>query len=95
MKATRAVVFVTIAAVLLSGCGTVCNFATGDPEIYGGVQKDIVFAMTPPNPEKFPQAKQDKGAIALVVLVFADMCFSFFADTLTLPLAIYLRQNGE
>src|SRR5262249_7527664 len=95
MKATPALVFVTIAAILLSGCGTVCNFATGDPEIYGGVQKDIAFIMTPPGPDQVPRVNESPGkaAVFYVAVVFADACLSLVADTLTLPLAICLRQN--
>ena len=29
----------TVAAVLPAGCGTICNFAHGDPDIYGVCKK--------------------------------------------------------
>src|SRR5438128_11440937 len=79
MKATPAVVFVTIAAVLLSGCGTVCNFAGGlihpetEPRVYGGVQRDIEviegFSEKPLFANGFPQAsRRDTGAGAALVV---------------------------
>src|SRR5918911_112307 len=34
-------------AVTLSGCGTILNLAGDDPDIYGGVQKDLAFTQTP------------------------------------------------
>src|SRR5438128_5559240 len=112
MKATPAVVFVTIAAVLLSGCGTVCNFAGGlihpetEPRVYGGVQRDIEviegFSKEPLFPTGFPKASQsDSGAGAALVVAFflgmivADPVLSFIADTLTLPITVYVQHRRE
>jgi uncharacterized protein YceK len=91
MKRTRIVGFAVLAAVCQGGCGTILNFAKGDPDIYGGVQKDIQFIQTP---------RAGGGGVgvnpsSLVLLVPVDACLSLVADTLTLPLAVYLRQNGH
>jgi hypothetical protein len=40
-------VVLLLAAVGLNGCGTVCNLAGREPEIYGGLGKDFEFASTP------------------------------------------------
>jgi uncharacterized protein YceK len=79
------------AAVALSGCGTVLNLAGDDPYIYGGVQKDLAFIQTPRTEPL--SGGCGKGGAAFVGLVLADVSLSAIADTLTLPLAVYLRQN--
>jgi uncharacterized protein YceK len=87
MKGMHAAVFAAAVAALLSGCGTVRNLASGDPDVYGGVQKDLELVQTPP-----PQGQRGGGA-GLVLLMGAEICCSAVADTLTLPLAVYMRQN--
>jgi hypothetical protein len=47
MKQTRVTVLGAVAAVLFSGCGTIANFAHGDPEVFGGVQNDVAFFLSP------------------------------------------------
>jgi uncharacterized protein YceK len=91
MTKTRAAGLLALAAVWQAGCGTIVNFAQGDPDIYGGVQKDIQFIETP--------RKQGGGGVGvntgmlLAVLAPLDTCLSLVGDTLTLPLAICLRHN--
>jgi uncharacterized protein YceK len=87
MQRARAA-FVALAAFGLGGCGTVCNLATGDPDLYGGVQKDVQFIQT-------PRKVSGIGVSPMTVafLAPADLCLSLVADTLTLPLAVCLRQN--
>jgi hypothetical protein len=94
MKGTGAVVLVAVAAVLLGGCGTILNFAQkGGPDVYGGVQKDITFFMSPPAPEG--QGSPRNGDLGLGILVLTDAVASLTADTLTLPLVVYLRQDDK
>jgi uncharacterized protein YceK len=91
MKRAWIAVLAAIAAVSPGGCGTIRNFAHGDPDIYGGVQKDVEFIQTPRTGVGGGVSYQ-AGAV-LAVLVVADVGLSLVADTLTLPLAIYMRQN--
>jgi uncharacterized protein YceK len=102
MTRRRTLLFVAAAVSLLGGCGTVLNLASKDPEIYGGPQKDLQFMMTPRNGGAtqavavwpLPSGSAFAGAPAwLFPLVLADIPLSIVGDTLTLPLAIYLRQN--
>jgi uncharacterized protein YceK len=90
MQRTRTILFVALATISLAGCGTVRNFATGDPEIYGGVQKDVQFIQTP---------QTAKGVcvnpMTLAFLAPADLCLSFVADTLTLPIAVCMRHSDR
>jgi uncharacterized protein YceK len=81
-------VLVALTAVALGGCGTIRNLASGDPDIYGGVQKDVQLIQT-------PQSVKGVGVNPMTLALFApaDLCLSLAGDTLTLPLAIYLRQN--
>jgi uncharacterized protein YceK len=91
MKRAWIAVLSAIAAASLGGCGTICNFAHGDPDIYGGVQKDVQFIQAPHTAVGGGVSFQ-KGPV-FAALVTADVGLSLVADTLTLPLAIYLRQN--
>jgi uncharacterized protein YceK len=87
-----------IAAVLplvmaLSGCGTVCNLAclhsenstltVKPPEVYGGVENDANCV------------KSGKPAGWGGVLVIADCLLSGVADTLTLPLTLWIESVQE
>jgi uncharacterized protein YceK len=83
--------FVALATVALGGCGTIRNFSSGDPELYGGVQKDIEFIETP----RTAKGGVGVNTMTLALFVPADLCLSFVADTLTLPVAIWMRQNDQ
>jgi uncharacterized protein YceK len=88
MRARGTAGFAALTAVALVGCGTIRNLAGGDPDIYGGVRRDFRFIQT-------PQSVSGVGVnpMTLALLAPADLCLSLVADTLTLPLAVYLRQN--
>ena len=87
-KGTRGALAAALAAALLSGCGTIFNFASGDPELYGGVQNDLTFIQKPK--ETGPGVGSGKAAFLLLPV---ELTLSLVADTLTLPLAVYLRQR--
>jgi uncharacterized protein YceK len=83
----QAISSILVAAMLLSGigCGTIANLISEKPEIpYGGVQTDLKWFMTPSN------SSVGGGDPHLIFLVAAELCLSFVADTLTLPLAVYI-----
>ncbi len=83
MKSRALAVVVAISALWSSGCGTVLNLVSRDPERYGGVAKDCQFALTSHvmnTPADF------KGTIVVLALWLAEVCASGMADTLTLPL---------
>jgi uncharacterized protein YceK len=85
-------VLLTVATVWFSGCGTICNFASGDPEVpFGGVQKDLKYFQTP----RSEGPSGETAAKAALILLPAELCLSFIADTLTMPLAICLRQDHK
>ena len=71
-----------LAAAPLGGCGTVRNFAGGDPRPYGGVRQDVEFA------ETVEEARGKSGATATLLYWVADLCASAVADTLTLPILV-------
>jgi uncharacterized protein YceK len=89
-----------------SGCGTVFNLASGDPDNYGGVVRDLQFASDAtangglwPGGDSTAAGGDGKGeavvALAVLALYGADLGLSFAADTVTLPLATYLRSKHE
>jgi uncharacterized protein YceK len=102
MKGLPTAAVVALAVLSASGCGTVCNLASGDPQIYGGPQADIMMALTPahgagdtpPSPAREGDATAEgfNGSWPFL-LVLADIPLSLVGDTMTLPLTVYLRQN--
>jgi uncharacterized protein YceK len=110
MKWTWAALLARAVAVSSSGCGTVFNLTSSSPENFGGVKHDIQFAANVSEnggllsgfEKNNPGASADElsaagGVFALVALALygADLSLSFVADTLSLPLANYLRQQYE
>jgi hypothetical protein len=84
MNAARlALVAVAFAAIPMSGCGTFCNLASRDPELYGGVKKDFEFlaAAKPASSE----GGDPRGLLIALGIWGADVACSFAADTLTIP----------
>jgi uncharacterized protein YceK len=87
-----------LVAAFLSGCGTVRNLASSDPEPYGGVVKDGQFFSLfgkPAGPITHPA-----GVVVLAALYGAclgEVGASFVGDTLTLPItrAIEARNHPE
>jgi uncharacterized protein YceK len=67
------------------GCGTVRNLAGSNPEVYGGVAKDIEFG----------EARREAGGMGehLFTLWLADLSCSAVADTLTAPL-LFVRESA-
>lgn len=90
MNGTRIAVLVGISAVLASGCGTIANLKTGEPDFYGGVQKDVQLLQTPP-PQPSGIGIRNLGQLVL----FVDLPLCFVADTLTMPIAIYEWHRKE
>jgi uncharacterized protein YceK len=106
MKGTQRALLAAAMLIPLSGCGTVLNLASGNPDNYGGVQRDLNFGKDatdkggfwtgPGRPETGGGSAEDTwGAGALLALYGADVGLSFLGDTLTLPLAAYLRHRHE
>ena len=49
MKTVLMPALVVIPSPSSCGCGTILNLTSGDPEVYGGVQKDVNYMLTPRN----------------------------------------------
>ncbi len=79
-----------LVATACCGCGTICNLASSDPQVYGGPEKDIEIWS-----ERGMPRGQNVGAFAFLGLCLADLPVSLVGDTLTLPLAIYLQQRRD
>jgi uncharacterized protein YceK len=100
MKTARIAALVVIPAFLASGCGTISNLSSGDPDVYGGVQKDVNYIQTPraanyvssPAPG-LPNVAVNKGGAFLLALAVADTGLSLVADSLTLPVVLYMRHS--
>jgi uncharacterized protein YceK len=106
MKGTRRVLLGAAVLIPLSGCGTAFNLASGDPDNYGGVQRDLRFASDVtangglwPGRDSSGAGGGGKGeavvALGILALYGADVGLSFIGDTVTLPLAAYLRNKHE
>jgi uncharacterized protein YceK len=81
---------ILITALLTSGCGTIANLRSGDPEVHGGVAKDVEFIMT-------PQALGGGGTgdLAVLMLVAGEVGLSLVGDTLTLPVVIHKKRMDD
>jgi uncharacterized protein YceK len=73
-------------ALVLGGCGTILNLKSPNPEIYGGVAKDIEYASTshPATPSSSVQIEKR----SLFLLWVADFGLSAVGDTLTIPVVL-------
>jgi uncharacterized protein YceK len=78
----RATVLASVLSLALAGCGTVCNLAGDSPGTYGGTRKDLDWINEANN-------HPSRGNAAFWI----DLPMSFAADTLTLPLAAFLRDR--
>jgi uncharacterized protein YceK len=89
MNSTRIALSVWF-TIFLSGCGTVCNLASGKPEPYGGVAKDVEFAAARQS-TRVDQPQISGGSHPALVLAlvmgasYGDFCASAVADSVTLP----------
>jgi hypothetical protein len=102
MKNTLVAALIAVTAVPLSGCGTICNFAGGifhpetEPRVYGGVQRDVevIEKMASAGSLNVRAGSHDpRELLAWIVLLGADPTVSFVADTLTLPITIYVEKR--
>jgi hypothetical protein len=86
---------VAAVALLSGGCGTVCNLASGDPQVpFGGVQKDLETLQAPRSGSS-RLSGSGKGAVVIVLLLPAELSLSFLGDTVTLPLAVWMRREDH
>jgi uncharacterized protein YceK len=92
-----------LVAVMVSGCGTVCNLGGGivdpqhTPTIYGGVQYDleVMDRLASHPPQLVSSSSEGKSAWGLLLLVgFAvtEPVLSFVGDTVTLPITVPLEE---
>lgn len=82
-----------IAALWLSGCGTICNLVSDDPVPYGGMQKDQEFFT-----KWVAESDEDWGLKDLIgqfCIGVTETLLTCIGDLLTLPLANYLQQRRE
>jgi hypothetical protein len=91
MTRTALTAFVATCGLSLSSCGTICNLADKDPQVYGGVQKEIEFVQKPGH--MGPSQGSGRGVLAIFLLLPAEACLTLAGDTLTLPVVVCLRQN--
>ncbi len=90
MRTVWITALVVISSLLTSGCGTILNLRSADPEVYGGVQKDVEWIMTP---AAGGTGTASGGNPAELVIIAAEVGLSLVGDTLTLPLVIRKRQQ--
>jgi hypothetical protein len=85
-----AVCLVCLLGAFGTGCGTVANLKSGDPTVYGGIDKDVVFM------EKYSQkAVPGKGQIVVLGCWFADLCLTGVTDTLTIPAVLCMQARMD
>jgi uncharacterized protein YceK len=80
-------------AILSNGCGTICNLKSDDPEVYGGIRKDVEYMRTPPDSGNNQASGSGGDATGILVILMAEVGLSLVADTLTLPLVVRKRHK--
>jgi hypothetical protein len=80
-------VVLALAAVSSTGCGTICNFASGHPEPYGGLAKDAeaLSSSSSSSPHFGGGIGDPRALLILLGLGAAELGATTTADTLTLP----------
>jgi hypothetical protein len=95
------IALVGVAVCLTGGCGTVCNLAGGlvdadhETRVYGGVLFDLKewdSVVSNPSPKEEQGCDPRLGVIILGLCV-ADPAVSFVADTITLPITLYVQKR--
>ncbi len=85
----------TVVLACAGGCGTVLNLASRDPVIpFGGVQKDLEVLQTS-GPAIHGDPPGGLGAAVLFACIPAELCLSLVGDSLTLPLALWMRNERD
>ena len=96
------VALAALAVLPISGCGTICNFAYGfvkpdeAPSVYGGFGFDMqVFEAVASGQTQSLNITHGSGYTVLFIagLLCADPVLSLAADTLTLPITLYLEDR--
>jgi uncharacterized protein YceK len=108
MRPSLNTIILVLAAVSLSGCGTVCNLAGGmlhpdsEPRVYGGVIRDVEIIDNVVSSESSESLLPINGGggtgaammlAALISVPVVDPVLSLVADTLTLPVTIPLQER--
>jgi uncharacterized protein YceK len=95
MKRPATALVVATVAASAGGCGTVCNFMSGEPSAYGGLKKDAEWA------DQFasklssgqPITTDTRAGLVLVAVAWMELPLTFAADTLTLPITLWLESR--
>jgi uncharacterized protein YceK len=96
MKAAHVATVAALCAALASGCGTICNVASGNADRpYGGVAFDLAVLSSKRETPLVSNDGGNNGGGILFLFAFAggELALSFVGDTLLLPLAIYLEHK--
>jgi uncharacterized protein YceK len=91
MRTVWIAVPIVISSLLPSGCGTIVNLRSGDPEVYGGVAKDVEFVMTP----QALGGEGGSGGLGVLMLMAGEVGLSLVGDTLTLPVVIRKKRIDD
>jgi hypothetical protein len=75
-------------ALFSIGCGTVANLKSGEPEVYGGLGKDVDCL------RKFSETAEPKrGNIFFLAFWLPEVCVTSVTDTLTIPAVLCLQAS--
>jgi hypothetical protein len=98
MFARRALVLaLSLAALLPAGCGTVCNLASSDPQVMGGLNKDLdtlkTFSWN--LQATSTNGPNDYSGVFFLGLTLAEVGATTVGDFLTAPLLRWLQDEGD
>ena len=88
MRLLRPQLLAFVSAFTMSGCGTVANFASLKPKVYGGIEQDLKF-FTHGLPGGIGAGGNAPAKVlfivGLVTIAGTELCCSALGDTVTLP----------
>jgi hypothetical protein len=94
MRSTSlALVVLAVSALASSGCGTVANFVSMKPKVYGGLAFDAAYFAEHPPRFNITHATSPYAVLLALGIVPAELCCTAAADTVTLPLTMCLDRN--
>ena len=85
---------VVLWAMFVSGCGTILNATSGDMYPYGGLARDCQFVAAALTGDTSPDSSGKGGAVALLIVVPAEMSLSLVGDTVMLPWTLFLHHKA-
>ncbi len=86
------ILILTMSAFCITGCGTICNLASKEPQPYGGLARDLEFA----NSAQLSAPQSPWAFVGALGICAGEFGASGIADTVTFPFILcYERRKAR